>query len=108
MDNDDIRKVLSAPGVIALVMAAVRFMLTGNKESPWLVLGYLIGAGYIAFLAGPYMELRGYKTEEIALASAAIGFAIPNLLMGVVTLARQFKDDPVGLLIKLLQGLRKK
>lgn len=108
VNDEEIRKVLAAPGVVALIMASLRFMLTGNKESPWRVIAYLVGAGYLAYLAGPYMEAQGYTAEEIALAAAAIGFVIPNLLMGLIELTKRFKDDPAGLLIDILSRFRRK
>lgn len=108
MDNNELRNWLSAPAVIALVMASVRFMVTGNKEHPLLVLGHLVGAGYLAYLTGPYMAEHGYTVAEISLASAAIGFVIPNILLGILILAKKFKDDPAGFVADILARFAKK
>lgn len=108
MDTEEIRKWLSAPGVIALTAAAVRFMITGGRETPLRVIGYLIAAGMLAWLLGPYMAKRDYGAEEIALASCALGFVIPNLLGGLINLGAQFKKDPAGFLIDMLSRFKKK
>lgn len=108
LNENELGKMLSAPGVIALVMAAVRFMLVGKRESPWAVLGFLIGAGYLAYLAGPYMAVNGYTAEEISLVSAAIGFAIPNIFMGLIEFTRKFKDDPIGFIAEIIKRVGKK
>lgn len=108
MDTDEVRKWLSAPGVIALTAAAVRFMITGGRETPIRVIGYLIAAGMLAWLAGPYMAKRGYAAEEIALAAALIGFVIPNVLAGIISLSAQFKKDPAGFLIDVLSRFKRK
>lgn len=107
MDSEEIRKWLSAPGVIALTAAAVRFMITGGKERPLRVLGYLIAAGGLSWLLGPFMLHRGYAAEEIALAAAAVGFVIPNVLGGLITLSSEFKKDPAGFLINILSRFKK-
>jgi len=108
VDTDEVRKWLSAPGAIALVAAAVRFMVTGGQETPLRVVGYLIAAGLLAWLLGPYMAKHDYGPEEIALAAAAVGFVIPNLLGGLLALGAQFKKDPLGKLIEILSLLKKK
>lgn len=108
MDTEELRKWVSAPGVIALIAAAVRFMITGGRETPLRVIGYLIAAGMLAWLLGPYMAKKGYDAEEIALAACALGFIIPNLLGGLITLGAQFKKDPAGFLIDMLSRFKKK
>ncbi len=72
------------------------------------VLGYLIAAGMLAWLLGPYMAKRGFAAEEIALAAAGIGFVIPNVLGGIIALSAQFKKDPAGFLIDVLSRFKKK
>lgn len=108
MDDNEVRKILSTPGVIALTAAAIRFMLMGGRESPVRIVGYLLAAGGLAYLAGPYLALKGYPAEEIALASAAIGFVIPNILMGILNLVQRFKDDPMGFIVDVLKRFGKK
>lgn len=108
MDTDEVRKWLSAPGVIALTAAAVRFMITGGRETPMRVVGYLMAAGMLAWLLGPYMAKHDYGAEEIALASMLIGFVIPNVLGGVINLGSQFAKDPAGFLIDALSRFKKK
>lgn len=108
MDENEIRKVLSAPAVVALIMASVRFMLTGNKESPIIVLGYLVGAGFLAYLAGPWMQENHYTPGQIGLACAAIGFLGPNLAAGLLALGRKFKDDPAGFIADILARVGRK
>lgn len=108
MDTDEVRKWLSAPGVIALTAAAVRFMITGKEEKPIRVLGYLGAACGLAWLLGPYLAKRDYGPEEIALACAIFGFVIPNLLGGLIALGAQFKNDPAGFMIDILSRFKKK
>lgn len=108
MDTEEFRKWLSAPGVIALTAAAVRFMITGKEERPGRVLGYLVAAGGLAWLLGPYLSKRDYGPEEIALASCILGFVIPNLLGGVMGLGAQFAKDPAGFVIDILSRFKKK
>lgn len=108
MDTDELRKWVSAPGVIALTAAAVRFMITGGRESPFRVIGYLIAAGMLAWLLGPYMAKHDYGPEEIALASMAIGFLIPNVLGGLIAMGVAFKKDPAGVLIDILTRFKRK
>lgn len=62
----------------------------------------------LAWLLGPYMAKKGYGAEEIALAACALGFIIPNLLGGLITLGAQFKKDPAGFLIDMLSRFKKK
>lgn len=108
MDTEEFRKWLSAPGVIALTAAAVRFMVTGKEERPGRVLGYLVAAGGLAWLLGPYLAKHDYGPEEIALASAALGFVIPNILGGLIGLGAQFMKDPASFVIDILSRFKKK
>lgn len=108
LEDEEVRKLLSAPAVIALSMAAIRFMLTGGRESPLRVLGFLVGAAYLAYLLGPYMADNDWSPAEISLASAAIGFVIPNIAMGVIELSKRIKDDPAGFLVDILKRFSKK
>lgn len=107
MDQEELRKWLSAPGVIALTAAAVRFMITGGQETPLRVIGYLIAAGGLAWLLGPYMAKQGFEPEEIALAAAGVGFVIPNLLTGLLAMGAQLKKDPIGTLVDVLSRFRR-
>ena len=62
----------------------------------------------LAWLLGPYMAKHDYGAEEIALASCALGFVIPNLLGGVINLGGLFMKDPAGFVIDILSRFKKK
>lgn len=72
------------------------------------VVGYLIAAGMLAWLLGPYMAKHDYGPEEIALAAAGVGFIIPNVLGGIIAVGAKFKDDPIGSLVDILSRFKKK